>query len=106
MSLDIKQLSVRQPVWLLRGEHIAPFLVSSLEKDFIVLETLEIPRRLMPFELRIHGNLYGSEKDARIALIKEFEEDLEIRGKRLSAARSALKQHLRTLEGSETELKV
>lgn len=99
MPLDRKELSEGQPVWLLRDEQIAPFKVHSTKDDYLVLETLSNPPRFMPYT-SAGSSLHASEKDARVELIKIFEEDIEIRQRRLSAAKASLNQHLRGLESA------
>ena len=95
--LDLKQLKIEQPVWMLRNEQISPLRVYSIEDNYLILKTLESPPRYAPFSGE-NGSLHGSEKDARIAMIKEFEEDLQVRSRRLSAARAALNLHVRRLD--------
>jgi len=97
MRLGLEQIAREQTVWLLRDEQIAPFKAVDVKSSCIVLQDFEQPPRYLPYDGK-SGSLYGSEKDARVALINIFQEDLDIRARRLASAKAALNQHLRQLE--------
>jgi hypothetical protein len=86
-----EELQPEQEVWVLRDDQIAKFWVES-NKGFLLLRTDDQPPKFMPGG---DNQIYLSEKNARVALIQIFEEDLRVRERRLSAARAGLNQLLR-----------
>lgn len=100
VRLNYEQIAPEQTVWLLLNEQIAPFKAVDVSSTCIVLKNFEAPAKYMPYNGKT-GALYGSEKDARVALIKIFEEDLNTRTRRLASAKAALNQLLRALDTPE-----
>lgn len=86
-----EDLKPEQEVWVLRDEQIAKFRVES-NQHFLLLRTDDQPPKFMP---GAESQIYLSEKDARLALIQIFEDDLRVRERRLSAARAGLNLLLR-----------
>lgn len=95
-----EDLKPEQEVWVLRDEQIAKFWVESNHR-FLLLRTDDQPPKFMP---GADSQIFLSEKDARLALIQIFEEDLRVRERRLSAARAGLNQLLRAHEGLNPSL--
>mgnify|MGYP006951074416 CR=1 FL=1 len=89
-----EDLKPEQQVWVLRDDQIAKFWVESIQ-GFLLLRTDDQPPKFMP---GADSQIYLSEKNARLALIQIFEEDLRVRERRLSAARAGLNQLLREQE--------